>query len=307
MSEILTIFTAPKPFVDPHIINIQLNAIRSWKALGQEVSIVLIGNEEGIEQAANTIGTSYIPNVERNNQGTPLISSIFNLARNLNNSPLLAYVNADILLFQDFLETAKSIFKLESKFLIVGQRYDLEVHSRINFDNDWDKRIKLECTEIGSLHSRGGSDYFIFPRTTFIKIPDFAVGRAGWDNWMFYEARKNKWKTIDATSSIKIIHQNHDYSHLPGGQPHYRMPETNENVKLAGGRRTIFSLMDVNYEFHQGKLKKYPTNWKKFWREVEIFPLISLNSKTIAQIFFGLFHPKKAYQEFRKWVNTRND
>ena len=307
MSEVLTIFTAPKPFIDPHIINIQLNAIRSWKALGQEVSIVLIGDEEGIEQAANTIETNYIPNVDRNNQGTPLISSIFSLARNSNNSPLLAYVNADILLFQDFLESAKRIFELESKFLIVGQRYDLEVHSRINFDNNWDKRIKLECTETGSIHSRGGSDYFIFPRTTFLKIPDFAVGRAGWDNWMFFEARKNKWKTIDATSSIQIIHQNHDYSHLPGGQSHYRLPETNENVKLAGGKRTIFSLMDVNYEFKKGKLQKFPMDWKKFWREVEIFPLLILNSKTLAHIFFGILHPKKAYLEFRKWLKTRNE
>ena len=29
------------------------------------------------------------------------------------------------------------------------------------------------------------------------------------------------------------------------GNLHYRMPETDENVKLAGGKRTIFSLMDV--------------------------------------------------------------
>jgi len=306
MSEILTIFTAPKPFVDPHIINIQLNAIRSWKVLGQNVAIVLIGDEEGVEQAATTIGTGFVPNVERNKQGTPLISSLFKIARNLNNSPLLAYVNADILLFDDFLESAKKIFEMESKFLVVGQRYDLEVHSRFNFEEDWDKNIKAECKEFGKLHSRGGSDYFIFPRTTFLKIPDFAVGRAGWDNWMFYEARNNKWKTIDATPSIQIIHQNHDYSHLPGGQPHYRMPETDENVKLAGGKRTIFSLIDVNYEFKQGKLQKFPMDWKKFWREVEIFPLITLNSKTMAQIFFGLFHPKKAYLEFRKWLKTGN-
>ena len=81
MNEILTICTAPKPFVDPHIINIQLNAIRSWKVLGQNVAIVLIGDEEGVEQAATTIGTDFVPNVERNKQGTPLISSLFKIAR----------------------------------------------------------------------------------------------------------------------------------------------------------------------------------------------------------------------------------
>ena len=32
----LTIFTAPKPFTDPHINLIQRNALRSWLALGPD-------------------------------------------------------------------------------------------------------------------------------------------------------------------------------------------------------------------------------------------------------------------------------
>lgn len=305
MTPVLTIFTAPKPFVDPHIINIQMNAIRSWKALGEEVAVVLIGNETGIDLAATELGTAYIPEVGRNEQGTPLISSIFRIGRDLNQSPLLAYVNADILLFADFLETAKSILELTSEFLIVGQRYDLEVLSRLNFNKGWEKELMQSCQKSGKLHPRGGSDYFIFPRTTFVHIPDFAVGRAGWDNWMFYQARKNHWKTIDATPSIFIIHQNHDYSHLPGGQTHYRLPETAENVRLAGGERRIFSLLDVNYEFVLGKMRRYPIGWKKFWREIEIFPLIYLNSTFLAQIIYFVFHPSKAYIAFRKWIRTK--
>ncbi len=50
MEPLITLFTAPKPFVNPHIKIIQNNAIRSWKELGPDVSIVLIGDEEGIEQ-----------------------------------------------------------------------------------------------------------------------------------------------------------------------------------------------------------------------------------------------------------------
>ena len=33
-SPLLTLFTAPKPFTNPHIALIQRNAIRSWMALG---------------------------------------------------------------------------------------------------------------------------------------------------------------------------------------------------------------------------------------------------------------------------------
>ena len=37
---------------------------------------------------------------------------------------------------------------------------------------------------------------------------------------------------IDCTPSVMIVHQNHDYSHLPGGKPHYEHPDTNENIRF---------------------------------------------------------------------------
>ena len=52
----LTIFTAPKPFTNPHIDLIQRNAIRSWVALGPEVEVLLIGEEEGLAEAARELG-----------------------------------------------------------------------------------------------------------------------------------------------------------------------------------------------------------------------------------------------------------
>ena len=148
---------------------------------------------------------------------------------------------------------------------------------------------------------------FIYPRSCFQNIPQFAVGRAGWDNWMIYEARRNNWPCIDATDSINIFHQNHDYSHLPPGKKHYRLPETYENVRLAGGNLTIFNLHDVDYEYSKGNVKKVPMSWKKFWREVEIFPLIKLKQKWLANIFKTIFHPKKFYYKFRLRKQSRFD
>ncbi len=104
MTSLVTIFTAPKPFGDAHIDKIQRNAIRSWKALGKDVEIALIGGEEGIARAASDLGVRHLPTVRTNKEGTPLISSIFELGRSINESPLLAYINSDILLMADFLE-----------------------------------------------------------------------------------------------------------------------------------------------------------------------------------------------------------
>ena len=295
----LTIFTAPKPFTNPHIAMIQRNAIRSWKQLGARVEVALIGKEEGIAEAAVELGATQLPDVRCNSLGTPLISSMFDLARQLNSSPLLCSINTDILLLPGFVETSQKIAAQAEQFLMVGQRWDLDVLEALDFSVGWEERLRSRLHSNGRLHPRGGSDYFVYPRSCFVHIPEFAIGRAGWDNWMIYEARQRGWPTVDATGAIDIIHQSHDYSHLPNGQPHYRLPETFENTRLAGGKRHIFHLIDCNWSVQGEKLRPYPVSWEKFWREVEIFPLVRLHSEVLGKVFYTLFHPERAYRDFR--------
>ena len=102
----ITIFTAPKPFKETHVSLIQRNAIQSWVALGPEVEVILMGKEEGIAEAAGELGVRHRPDVACNLLGTPLISSMYDLARQSNDSPLLMCINADIILFPDILEAA---------------------------------------------------------------------------------------------------------------------------------------------------------------------------------------------------------
>jgi len=295
----LTLFTAPKPFTNPHIATIQRNAIRSWQQMGSGVEVLLLGDEAGMAETAKELGVRHLPELTRNASGTPLISSLFETARTQNASPLLAYVNADILLFPGFLSSALKTLARTPKFLLVGQRYDLEVTRELDFSTGWEESLKAECQTKGSLHKPSGSDYFIYPRQCFTHIPDFAIGRAGWDNWMIYFARRQGWKTIDATDEIQIIHQNHDYSHLPGGQAHYHLPETDENVRLAGGRRTIFTLPDADWRYRNGQLERVKLSGSKLKREIEIFPLIKLRSLFLGEVSYYLFHPRKAWAALR--------
>lgn len=279
---------------------IQTNAIRSWKALNRDVDIVLIGDDPGVAEAARELGVRFVGEVRRNESGTPLLSDIFDIARRTSDAPLLAYVNADILLFPEFVDIAKRIAASEEKFLLVGQRWDLDQREPIDFSDGWEARLKEEIRTRARRHPIGGSDYFIFPRDCFASIPDFAIGRSGWDNWMFYEARRQGWKLINCSEAIDIIHQDHDYGHLPGGQAHYRLPESAKNVELGGGKRTIFNLLDCDYVLTRDlELKRSPFSLKRLLREVEIFPLIRLNSKVLGNVFFALFHPQKAYRELR--------
>jgi hypothetical protein len=301
----LTIFSAPKPFTNPHIALIQRNAIRSWQSLGAQVEVILLGDEAGLAETAAELGVKHIPEVACTPGGTPLVSSMFALARQNSTSPLLACVNADILLLPDVLSGALAAARQANQFLIIGQRWDLDVREPLEFTSGWPERLRERATSQGKLHKATGSDYFIFPRACFMDMPAFAIGRAGWDNWMIYAGRRSDWPVIDATPDIFIIHQNHDYSHLPGGLPHYRHPETFENIRLAGGKRVIFELRDVNRLLVSGMLKPKPFSWERLWREVEIFPLIKLKSYFLGQVFYAIFHPLKVYRELRQAAAQR--
>jgi hypothetical protein len=46
------------------------------------------------------------------------------------------------------------------------------------------------------------------------EIPQIALGRWYWDNWLAYRARRLGGALIDATSCVTAIHQNHDYRHI---------------------------------------------------------------------------------------------
>lgn len=290
----LTIFSAPKPFTDPHIATIQRNAIRSWSVLGTDVDVILVGEEAGLAETARELSVKHIPQVERNSQGTPLVSSIFAAARREGTGEMLAYINADILLLPEFLSTACRMAGLADKFILVGQRWDLDVVEEMDFSEGWQDRLRRDLQTRGRLHPPAGSDYFIFPRTCYQEIPDFAIGRAGWDNWMIYQARKQGWLAVDATRTITIVHQQHDYAHLPEGRSHRQLPETDENNRLAGGREiTRFSLMDVSHRLVAGRLTGRKWSAATLRRAIETTPLLAWNNYELTARVTELFHRLK--------------
>jgi hypothetical protein len=296
---LITIFTAPKPFTNPHTSLIQRNAILSWQQLGNEVRVLIIGDEPGTAEFAEQAGIQHLAGVACNPLGTPLVNSVFSMARQINTSPLLAYVNADILLTPQFVEVARRVYSQANRFLIAGQRYDLKLEQALDFYPGWDLYLLSEVQIRGRLHPRAGSDYFIFPRAYFTELPGFAIGRGGWDNWMLYHARCQGLTVIDATLSIIAVHQDHDYSHLPNGQLHYRLPESSENIRLAGGPLAMFTLADADYYLRNGRLHRIPLRSRKLLREIEIFPLIRLHSASLTRFFSSLFHPIKTWKDWR--------
>jgi hypothetical protein len=271
---LITLFSAPKPFTDAHIATIQRNAIKSWTLL-DNVEIILLGEETGLAEAALELGVRHLPNVRRNASGTPVISSMFQLARENSHSELLCIINADMILMSDFLEAARRSRLQRDQFVLLSQRWDLDVTNSIEFTQDWETRLREQVKTQGQLHRPAGSDFFLFPPASYLDIPDFVIGRAGWDNWMISKARKarkEKWPVIDCTPSVMIVHQNHDYSHLPGGKSHYEHPDTNENIRLAGGHAPIrYTVLDSTHRLVNGRLARPKMSSLRFMRQVELF------------------------------------
>lgn len=254
----ITIFTAPKGFTNPHIAMIQCNAISSWKALGPQVEVLLMGDEEGMAEEAKELGVRHIPDVKRSliegKYGPPYINAMYDAARQITDSPMLVCTNADIIFFPDLISSTQQAENLAPEFLMFGQRWDLDMHSLVDFNNDWVADLHKAIQTQGKRHSPIGSDYFICPRQCFTDVPEFTIGRSGWDNWMIYHTFELGIPAIDASPSLTVIHQNHDYSHLPGGKPPYHLPETERNLALAGGRYHRYFILDTNLQLVNGEL-----------------------------------------------------
>jgi len=302
---LITLFSAPKPFTNPHIAMIQRNAIKSWTLL-PDVEIILLGEEQGLAEAARELSVKHIPHVERNPNGVPLISSMFKLVRENSNSELLSIINADMVLMPDFVENAKQALKLKDKFVLLSQRWDYDITSPLDFAEGWQSRLREDVRKQNQLHRPAGSDFFLFPKSCYQDIPNFIIGRAGWDNWMIYKARKENWSVIDCTPSVMIVHQNHDYSHLPGAKPHYDHPETNENIRLAGGQANIrYTILDATHQLADGKLIRPTMTSIRFTRKLELF---------LRTIFFflpenmveNIARPKRWKKRIQKIVNRKS-
>lgn len=229
----LTLFTIPKGFDDSHVSLIQRNALASWQQLAPEVEVLVMGDDAGVAEAAAQFGATHVGAVARNQFGTPLLDSAFREAAARGSGEVLCYVNADIVLLEDFLAAVRRLPR--NPYLAIGRRWDCDVDSSIDFA-DGGASLREWARRSGELDQGRGSDYFAFRANTDFGLPGFAVGRPGWDNWMIGRALELGLPLIDMTGSVTAIHQNHGYGHVAGSRAtSWEGPEADLNRQLATG------------------------------------------------------------------------
>ena len=234
----LTIFSTPKPFAG-HIDLIQRNAIQSWKRLDRDVEIILVGDDMGTAEVCREMGLRYIAQVQRNQHGTKYLASIYDQAQNAAQHEILCHVNCDIILLSDFIDAVRRVRAAHQRFLMAGQRWDVDLREHIDFlEAGWEAKLRKLARETGRRRPPQWIDYFVFRKGLFYgRIPEFVIGRPGWDNWLLWYPRSIDVPVIDASRVVMAIHQNHDYAYHPEGEKGvWEGEEAQQNYRLHEGK-----------------------------------------------------------------------
>jgi len=240
-----TLFAMPKHFRG-HFATIQRNAITSWTRLTPQPEIILFGNEEGTEELARELGLRHIPEVKRNEFGTPLLSDLFRQAEQHASMPLLGYVNADIILTDDFSAALNRVRSRYEKFMMVGRRWDLDWGQPIDFSQaDWGKSMRARALQANHQRTANFIDYFVYSRGVCDGILPLAIGRYYWDNYLLWRGRSSGAELVDVSAAVVAVHQNHDFSHHPQGVAGVTGPERLRNRQLIGDWWHMYTIEDA--------------------------------------------------------------
>src|SRR5712691_11902394 len=157
----LTILAIPKPFAG-HIGIIQRNAITSWTMLRPRPEIYLFGEEEGVAEITDELRISHLHDIARNEVGTPLLDDLLRRAREFARTPLLCYVNSDIILLQEFVDAVSAIHAQFPKFLGVAHRLNIELTETLDFVAGGEMKLRSEILPLGTPGNPTAIDAFVF-------------------------------------------------------------------------------------------------------------------------------------------------
>ncbi|RZI47101.1 hypothetical protein [Candidatus Finniella inopinata] len=256
----ITFFTTPKAF-QGHIGIIQTNALTSWSCLTPKPEVILLGNDQGVKEAAEQFQFRHLP---LESPGIPVLSEIFEAARAAASHDYLCFINADIILLDDFMPTFMQLSQQFEKFLMVSSRWNLDIQTILPLENVTDRtNLRNKAVQTHDMYPAGGTDFFVFHKDMFQTVPPFLLGRGYWDNWLMYQAKQENAPVIDVTADVIAVHQNHDYSHIKGvrkgdndAEAVFKAAEGKRNLELAGGQKNIYTNYDADYVFIKGQFYK---------------------------------------------------
>lgn len=238
-TNLISFISAFKKFKPPYDM-IQHSTMYSWKA--NKIEVVVPDNEVGLKDACQGYpNIKFVSDVKRareigfSNQ-SPIVKDMIARALPLINTPMVALINSDIIILPDFVKKIDKILKKYGyDIYMVGTRYDIKLNTSISSEESYqqvlneDRKIFDESTS---------SDIFIASKFTWRKIihemPEFILGRYGFDNWLHTIAEIKRYRKFNCTNALTILHCEHDHKHIKIQEkiPKQNAPSSQYNLKL---------------------------------------------------------------------------
>ncbi|XP_069135178.1 uncharacterized protein [Argopecten irradians] len=211
---LVTLFTSWRTF--PKRYEVYNNTLRNWLTLQPHVKLLLFTNDK-VSEKYKQLGWTVLPIKHQIKNFTVLKSMFLEAMELIPKSKLYGFSNGDLLFTGSFVDSLLAITKsplLSNKtYMVVGRRLSTPKVTREEASS-WENIQK--ASKRGKLMpDTYGIDYFITtPKYNWKNVPDLQIGRAFYDNWVVYDARRKGYSVIDATGSLLAVHQ--DSPFFPG-------------------------------------------------------------------------------------------
>ncbi|KAK6174333.1 hypothetical protein SNE40_017634 [Patella caerulea] len=186
------------------------NTFLNWKKFKPHVQPVVFTNESAVIKQAMEHGWECQPLLHVSPYNVPILKYMYIQVQQKYRSRFYAYVNSDILFDDGLIKTLTAVNSSTSlpkvtPLLIIGQRTNV-LNVTLAESSTFQKLH--EISKRGRLFHTYAEDYFItdrrFPWET---IPELAIGRPAYDNFLVLFARAGNMTVIDSTATILAVHQ----------------------------------------------------------------------------------------------------
>ncbi len=242
--KLITLFSMPSP-APGECSDRQKRAIHSWMQLSN-VEIRLLATPHDFPALNNTFNSEITVLKNTSPCGRPYVSDVFAHAKDLTATPLIAFINSDIILDKSFDTTARLLISQPRPFLATARRKEVVEHQLLpNFCKQ--KLISATTKPMWQYGAKAAMDLFVWHRDSAIESPPLVVGRRGWDNWLLWYATYQQWHTIDCTQVANIFHQTHGISARAYLRPATAGVMADQNLLAINSAARLLTLRDCKF------------------------------------------------------------
>lgn len=175
--------------------------------------------------------------ISTNEYGVPMVRSLFHRAKCLcPHASTFTYTNADIIPnTHEFTETVEALLSLSNPFMAVGRRTNVNWHHGAKISGP---SFNFEKFDTRSQFWNYAEDYFIVADKAidWNKVPDFVIGRPGYDNWLVNHVHfKDNVSLVDVSNTLRMIHQTDQNGNKAGIDIRRDPADAGYNLKIGRG------------------------------------------------------------------------